>query len=120
MAKRKLSEAQRATIRQDLSKLLRTVKIKAEAFRTVAKKYGITTITARWYAKTLKGAPAPTKAKAAKAGAPAPVAKKAVAGPRSSAATRNGHSPVRGALGKLVAGVQATAEKAIARAKEAK
>lgn len=122
MAKRKLSESQRKAIRLELATLLRTAKTKAEAFRTVAKKYGITTITARWYAKSLKGAPA--KAKAPKAAAPAPAAKKpapaAPAKARASAAARNGHTGVTGALGKLVAGVQATAEKAIARARQAK
>jgi hypothetical protein len=120
MAKRKLSESQRASIRTELASLLRTAKTKAEAFRSVAKKYGITTITARWYSKTLKGAPKPAKAKAAKA---APAARKAAAAPakpRGRAAARNGHGVIAGAVGKIVAGALATAGKAFARAREAK
>ena len=69
MAKRKLSESQRAAIRKELAELLRSSETKAAALQTVAKKYGITTITARWYAKTLKGVPT-RAAKRAKAPAP--------------------------------------------------
>ena len=123
MAKRKLSESQRTAIRQELSKLLRTANTKAEALRTVAKKYGITTITARWYAKTLNGATAPRKPKAPKV-RPTPAAKKRdVAAPskaRRPAASRNGHSMLGGAVQRIVAGALATAEKAFTRARQAK
>ena len=127
MAKRKLSQSQRAAIRKELAALLRTAKTKAEALRAVAKKYGITTITARWYAKTLGGAPAPRgrtsapKGKAAVVAKPAR-AKRASAAPkgRISTVSRNGHSAGNGALGKVVAGIRATAHKAFERARLAK
>jgi len=124
MAKRKLSESQREAIRKELKELLRTAKTKAEALRVVAKKYGITTITARWYAKTLKGltrpAPRPaastTTAPASKMAAPA-VRKTA---PRKQKASRNAHRGPTGVLEKLVAGARATAAQVFARAKLAK
>jgi len=88
--------------------LLRTSKTKAEALRAVAKKYGITTITARWYAKSLKGAAAPA-AKPAKAAAP------------KAPAARNGTSaPGFGAAGRIVASVKAIAERTFTRARQAK
>src|SRR5436190_11874597 len=108
MAKRKLSESQRASIRKELAVLLRTSKTKAEALRAVAKKYGITTITARWYATSLKGQPAPA-AKPAKAAAPkAPAARNGTAAPALSTA------------GRLVATVKAIAERTFSRARQAK
>ncbi len=114
MAKRKLSESQRASIRKELAELLKKAKNQAEALRIVAKKYRITTITARWYAKSLKGSALPG-AKAAKApvNSKAPVARRA---PKASA-ERNGHAT--GVVHALVAGVTAAAERALTRARHA-
>jgi len=122
MAKRKLSESQRATIRKELTHLLRTAKTKAEALRVVAKKYGITTITARWYSKTLKGAPTSAAKPGAPKAAPAqPKASRLKAAPaRGQAAARNGHGGVVGTVGKIVAGALVTAGIAFARARQAK
>lgn len=116
MAKRKLSPSQRAAIRKELAELLKTAKTQAEALRTVAKKYNITTITARWYAKSLKGAARPG-GKAAKAGATgkAPAARRA---PKASV-QRNGHAAGAGGVQALVAGITDAAERALARARRA-
>ena len=57
MAKRKLSSEQRTTLREDLKKGVAAKKRVADLLREVAKKYGITTITARWYLKGIDGAP---------------------------------------------------------------
>ena len=117
MAKRKLSESQRASIRKELAVLLRTAKTKADALRTVAKKYKITTITARWYAKTLKGvvAPAAKLAKAAGSKAKAPAPRPAP----KAAAPRNGHAASPGGIPGLIASVAAVAERALSRARAA-
>lgn len=119
MAKRKLSDSQRASIRKELVTLLRTAETKAEAFRAVAKKYGITTITARWYAKTLKGAPAPLARPAAEksSGKKAP---RAGSAPARVRAPRNGHGAAAGAVEKVVAAVQSAADKAFHRARLAR
>src|SRR5436189_4001281 len=116
MAKRKLSESQRASIRKELAALLRTSKTKAEALRAVAKKYGITTITARWYAKSLKGPAAPA-AKPAKAAATKP---KTPAAPKAPAARNGTAAPAFGAAGRIVASVKAIAERTFFRARQAK
>jgi len=116
MAKRKLSESQRASISKELGALLRTSKTKAEALRAVAKKYGITTITARWYAKSLKGPAAPAT-KPAKAAATKPQAKQA---PKAPAARNGTAAPAFSVAGRLVAGVKAIAERTFARARQAK
>jgi hypothetical protein len=57
MAKRKLSSEQRAELRADLKKGVTGGQKVADLLRDVAKKYGITTITARWYLKSIDGAP---------------------------------------------------------------
>jgi hypothetical protein len=116
MAKRKLSQSQRASIRKELAALLRTAKTKADALRAVAKKYGITTITARWYAKSLKGAASPT-AKPAKAVAPKSQARVARKAPSARNGTSNG---VAVAASRLVASLASAAELAVARVKQAK
>jgi hypothetical protein len=126
MAKRKLSESQRVSIRKELGALLRTSKTKAEALRTVAKKYGITTITARWYAKSLKG-PSAAVTKSPKPQAPAARPAK-VATPKPQASTapnapaaRNGMAAAAlGAAGRIVASVKAIAERSFSRARQAK
>jgi hypothetical protein len=70
MAKRKLSPQQRETIRKEIRLSLNQKKKQADILRAVAKKYGITTITARWYYKSIVRpvkAPTPKKAKASRA-----------------------------------------------------
>lgn len=57
MAKRKLSAEQRAELRADLKKSIGGDEKTADVLRRVAKKYGITTITARWYLKSIGGTP---------------------------------------------------------------
>ena len=57
MAKRKLSSEQRAQLRVELKKAIGGERKTADVLRDVAKKYGITTITARWYLKSIGGAP---------------------------------------------------------------
>lgn len=49
MAKRKLSESQRGTLRTALAKGLKAGRKVAELVKEAAEKYGITTITARYY-----------------------------------------------------------------------
>jgi hypothetical protein len=70
MAKRKLSLEQRQTIRKEIRLFLTQKKRQADILRAVAKKYGITTITARWYYKSLvspRKASTPKKAKGSRA-----------------------------------------------------
>lgn len=55
MAKRKLSELQRASLRKELSSSIKAGAKTADVLRAVAKKYGISTITARWYLNSLSG-----------------------------------------------------------------
>ncbi|HYF01545.1 MAG TPA: hypothetical protein VEJ18_21665 [Planctomycetota bacterium] len=55
MAKRKLSSEQRTELRQEMSKALAAGQKPADILNETAKKYGITTITARWYLKSLDG-----------------------------------------------------------------
>ena len=58
MAKRKLSPQQRQTIRKEIRQHIARKEKQADILRTIAEKYGITTITARWY---YKGIAQPTK-----------------------------------------------------------
>jgi len=55
MAKRKLSPEKRAQLRVELKKAVDGGKKVADVLRDVAAKYGITTITARWYLHSLGG-----------------------------------------------------------------
>lgn len=55
MAKRKLTADQRATLRKDLAAAVKGEAKVANVLRDIAKKYGITTITARWYLNSLDG-----------------------------------------------------------------
>ena len=57
MAKRKLSSEQRVALRAELKKGVAGDQKTADLLRDVAKKYGITTITARWYLKSIDGRP---------------------------------------------------------------
>jgi hypothetical protein len=55
MAKRKLSAEARMELRAYLKKSIGGEQKTADVLRVVAKKYGITTITARWYLKSVDG-----------------------------------------------------------------
>ena len=97
MAKRKLSLKQRQTIRQDIRKGLGEKKKQSELLKAMAKKYGISTITARWYLKSVVN-PSPKRRT-----------------PRKSLLNR-----LKGASLKLVQQVQSTAKKTLKRALEVK
>ena len=71
MAKRKLSSEQRAELRAELKKAIGSGQKTADVLRDVAKKYGITTITARWYLKSIGGAPRKGRRPGRKPGRPA-------------------------------------------------
>jgi hypothetical protein len=58
MARKKLSDAQRVAIRKEILKRLRAGASRSSVGRELAKKYGVSTVTIRWYIKSLKG-PAP-------------------------------------------------------------
>jgi hypothetical protein len=66
MAKRKLSLEQRQSVRQDVRQLVSQKKRQAEILRAVAKKYGITPVTARWYYNSIVRAVKPASARKAK------------------------------------------------------
>lgn len=53
MAKRKLSAEQRAKLRAELAQGVKAKTPIPELLETISKKYGITTITARWYLKSI-------------------------------------------------------------------
>lgn len=53
MAKRKLSLQQRKTIRREIRQLIAQKKKQADILRAMADKYGIKTVTARWYYKSI-------------------------------------------------------------------
>jgi hypothetical protein len=55
MARKKLSDAQRAAIRKEILKLLATGSSRTSIGRQLSRKYGVSTVTIRWYLKTLKG-----------------------------------------------------------------
>lgn len=55
MAKRKLSESQRLSVRKDLKRALASGASNAEALRKVGAKYKINPESVRWYLKELKG-----------------------------------------------------------------
>lgn len=57
MAKRKLSAEQRTKLRAELADGVKAGTKTPELLEAVSKKYGITTITARWYLKSIDGAP---------------------------------------------------------------
>jgi hypothetical protein len=63
MAKKKLSGPQRAAIRKEILKRLAAGQSRSSIGRLLGRKYGVSTVTIRWYIKSLKGnAPAPTPA----------------------------------------------------------
>jgi hypothetical protein len=59
MAKKKLSGPQRVAIRKEILKRLAAGQSRSSIGRQLSKKYGVSTVTIRWYIKSLKG-PAPT------------------------------------------------------------
>lgn len=60
MAKKKLSDAQRISIRKEILKRLAAGESRSSVGRQLARKYGVSTVTIRWYIKSLKGsAPSP-------------------------------------------------------------
>ncbi|SRR5258708_2271645 len=117
MAKRKLSPEQRVTIRKEIRQFL-TQKMKpADLQRLIAKKYGISTITARWYLKSVRSPQSPSPRQVTRAvGARGRDARKN----RKESAKRIGHAPANGAIHRLVASIQAIAEETFARGREAK
>ena len=63
MAKKKLSGPQRAAIKKEILKRLAAGQSRSSIGRLLARKYGVSTVTIRWYIKSLKGnAPAPLPA----------------------------------------------------------
>jgi len=63
MARKKLSGPQRVAMRKDILKRLAAGQSRSSIGRLLARKYGVSTVTIRWYIKSLKGnAPAPTPA----------------------------------------------------------
>jgi hypothetical protein len=65
MAKKKLSGPQRVAIRKEILKRLAAGESRSSVGRQLARKYGVSTVTIRWYIKSLKGN--------APAGSPAPL-----------------------------------------------
>ena len=60
MAKKKLSGPERVAIRKDILKRLAAGQSRSSVGRELARKYGVSTVTIRWYIKSLKGnAPIP-------------------------------------------------------------
>ena len=57
MAKKKLSDAQRAAIKKEITRKLAAGESRTSVGRQLSKKYGVSTVTIRWYVKTLKGGP---------------------------------------------------------------
>src|SRR5262245_51904762 len=58
MARKKLSDAQRAAIKKEILKKLSAGASRTSVGRELSRKYGVSTVTIRWYIKTLKGGPA--------------------------------------------------------------
>jgi len=121
MAKRKLSPQQRETIRKEIRQYLAQKKRPSEILSAVAKKYGITTVTARWYLKSVRG-PQSSPAAGARGAKAAKSPKKRITSRKSrkASAPSNGHPKAGGAVQRLVANVQAIAEETFSRAREAK
>ena len=55
MARKKLSQSQRAAIRKEILKRLGAGASRTAVGRDLSKKYGVSTVTIRWYIKSLKG-----------------------------------------------------------------
>jgi hypothetical protein len=59
MARKKLSDAQRVAVRKEIAKRLGAGESRSSVGRLLARKYGVSTVTIRWYIKSLRGAAAP-------------------------------------------------------------
>lgn len=59
MARKKLTEAQRVAIKKEILKKLSSGESRTSVGRQLSRKYGVSTVTIRWYIKSLKGTPAP-------------------------------------------------------------
>ena len=117
MAKRKLSPEQRVNVRKEIRQYLAQKKKPSEIQKLVAKKYGITTITARWYLNSVRSPQSSSAARAtAVKGAKYTTSKKS----RKESAPTNGHPHASGAAHRLIANIQAIAEEAFARGRQAK
>ena len=55
MARKKLSPSQREAIRKEILKRLRTGASRTSVSRDLSEKYHVSTVTIRWYIKSLKG-----------------------------------------------------------------
>jgi hypothetical protein len=55
MARKKLSESQRKAIRKEILKRLAAGQSRSSIGRLLARKYSVSTVTIRWYVKSLKG-----------------------------------------------------------------
>jgi hypothetical protein len=55
MARKKLSDAQRVAIRKEILKKLGAGASRSSTARELGRKYGVSTVTIRWYIKSLKG-----------------------------------------------------------------
>jgi len=60
MARKKLSQSQRSAIRKEILKRLGAGASRTAVGRDLSKKYGVSTVTIRWYIKSLKGTVAAT------------------------------------------------------------
>lgn len=58
MARKKLSDSQRAAIRKEIQRKLKAGASRTSVGRELSRKYGVSTVTIRWYIKSLKGGPA--------------------------------------------------------------
>jgi len=63
MARKKLTDAQRAAIKKEIQKRLSAGESRTSVGKQLSRKYGVSTVTIRWYVKTLKGGPAPSAAR---------------------------------------------------------
>ena len=59
MARKKLTDAQRVAIKKEILKKLSAGASRTSVGRELSRKYGVSTVTIRWYVKSLKGTPAP-------------------------------------------------------------
>lgn len=56
MARKKLSDAQRAAIRKEIQRRLAAGASRTSVGRELSKKYGVSTVTIRWYVKSVQPA----------------------------------------------------------------
>jgi hypothetical protein len=59
MARKKLSDAQRVALKKEILKRLSSGDSRTSIGRQLSRKYGVSTVTIRWYVRSLKGTPAP-------------------------------------------------------------